>query len=81
MNNFNYYLSQNNSSNVIGDFHWLKGVNTPLMTLHIRWKFRYWCYNSYCSFQVIGNTNIGGNAAFGGDINCTGRNFIGDLTR
>ena len=33
IDNFNYYLSQNNSSAVIGDFHWLIGVNTPLMTL------------------------------------------------
>ena len=30
--NFNYYLAQSNASSVRGDFHWLKGVSTRLMT-------------------------------------------------
>ena len=77
IDNFNYYLSQNNSSNVIGDFHWLKGVNTPLMTLTSDGMLGIGVTTPTVPFQVVGNSNISGNAAFGGDINCTGTIFSG----
>ena len=77
IDNFNYYLSQNNSSNVIGDFHWLKGVNTPLMTLTSDGMLGLGVTTPTVPLQVVGNSNISGNAVFGGDINCTGTIFSG----
>ena len=77
IDNFNYYLSQNNSSNVIGDFHWLKGVNTPLMTLTSDGMLGIGVTTPTVPLQVVGNSNISGNAVFGGDINCTGTIFSG----
>ena len=77
IDNFNYYLSQNNSSGVIGDFHWLKGVNTPLMTLTSDGMLGIGVTTPTVPLQVVGNSNISGNAAFGGDINCTGTIFSG----
>jgi len=77
LDNFNYYLSQNNSSNVIGDFHWLKGVNTPLMTLTSDGNLGIGVTTPTVPLQVVGNSNVSGNAVFGGDINCTGTIFSG----
>ena len=77
IDNFNYYLSQNNSSNVIGDFHWLKGVNTPLMTLTSDGNLGIGITTPTVPLQVVGNSSISGNAVFGGDINCTGTIFSG----
>ena len=77
IDNFNYYLSQNNSSNVIGDFHWLKGVNTPLMTLTSDGMLGIGVTTPTVPLQVVGNSNVSGNAVFGGDINCTGTIFSG----
>ena len=77
IDNFNYYLSQNNSSGVIGDFHWLKGVNTPLMTLTSDGNLGIGVTTPTVPLQVVGNSSISGNAVFGGDINCTGTIFSG----
>ena len=77
IDNFNYYLSQNNSSGVIGDFHWLKGVNTPLMTLTSDGMLGIGVTTPTVPLQVVGNSNVSGNAVFGGDINCTGTIFSG----
>tara|TARA_A100001388_G_C28769466_1_gene502931 strand:- start:1221 stop:3341 length:2121 start_codon:yes stop_codon:yes gene_type:complete len=77
IDNFNYYLSQNNSSNVIGDFHWLKGVNNPLMTLTSDGNLGIGVTTPTVPLQVVGNSNVSGNAVFGGDINCTGTIFSG----
>ena len=77
IDNFNYYLSQNNSSAVIGDFHWLKGVNTPLMTLTSDGMLGIGVTTPTVPLQVVGNSNVSGNAVFGGDINCTGTIFSG----
>ena len=78
IDNFNYYLSQNNSSAVIGDFHWLIGVNTPLMTLTSGGNLGIGLTAPTVPFQVVGNSNISGDAVFGGDINLTGT-LIGNI--
>ena len=79
IDNFNYYLSQNNSSAVIGDFHWLIGVNTPLMTLTSSGNLGIGITTPTVPFQVVGNTNIGGDAVFGGDITLSAGTLIGDV--
>ena len=79
IDNFNYYLSQNNSSAVIGDFHWLIGVNTPLMTLTSSGNLGIGVTTPTVPFQVVGNTNIGGDAVFGGDITLSSGTLIGDV--
>ena len=79
IDNFNYYLSQNNSSAVIGDFHWLIGVNTPLMTLTSSGNLGIGITTPTVPFQVVGNTNIGGDAVFGGDITLSSGTLIGDV--
>ena len=78
IDNFNYYLSQNNSSAVIGDFHWLLGVNTPLMTLTSGGRLGIGETAPSVPLQVAGNANISGDAVFGGDINLTGT-LIGNI--
>ena len=78
IDNFNYYLSQNNSSGVIGDFHWLLGVNTPLMTLTSGGRLGIGETAPTVPLQVVGNSNISGDAVFGGDINLTGT-LIGNI--
>ena len=78
IDNFNYYLSQNNSSNVIGDFHWLKGVNTPLMTLTSDGMLGIGVTTPTVPLQVVGNTNFSGDSIFGGDISVTGT-LIGNI--
>jgi len=78
IDNFNYYLSQNNAGAVIGDFHWLKGVSTPLMTLTSGGNLGIGLTAPTVPFQVVGNSNISGDAVFGGDINLTGT-LIGNI--
>ena len=78
IDNFNYYLSQNNSSAVIGDFHWLKGVNTPLMTLTSGGNLGIGVTTPTVPLQVVGNTNFSGDSIFGGDISVTGT-LIGNI--
>mgnify|MGYP001166550106 FL=1 len=78
IDNFNYYLSQNNAGAVIGDFHWLKGVSTPLMTLSSGGNLGIGLTTPTVPLQVVGNSNISGDAVFGGDINLTGT-LIGNI--
>ena len=78
VDNFNYYLSQNNAGAVIGDFHWLKGVSTPLMTLSSGGNLGIGLTTPTVPLQVVGNSNISGDAVFGGDINLTGT-IIGNI--
>jgi len=79
IDNFNYYLSQNNSSAVIGDFHWLIGVNTPLMTLTSAGNLGIGLTAPTVPLQVVGNANISGDSVFGGDISLTGGTLIGNI--
>ena len=79
IDNFNYYLSQNNSSAVIGDFHWLLGVNTPLMTLTSGGNLGIGITAPTVPFHVVGNANISGDSVFGGDISLTGGTLIGNI--
>mgnify|MGYP001183876977 CR=1 FL=1 len=75
--NFNYYLAQSNASSVRGDFHWLKGVSTRLMTLTNTGRLGIGITQPTAPLQVIGNSNISGDAVFGGDVNVTGTVFSG----
>ena len=75
--NFNYYLAQSNASSVRGDFHWLKGVSTRLMTLTNTGRLGIGITQPTAPLQVIGNSNISGDAVFGGDVNVSGTVFSG----
>ena len=75
--NFNYYLAQSNASSVRGDFHWLKGVSTRLMTLTNTGRLGIGITQPTAPLQVVGNSNISGDAIFGGDVNVTGTVFSG----
>ena len=75
--NFNYYLAQSNASSVRGDFHWLKGVSTRLMTLTNTGRLGIGITQPTAPLQVVGNSNISGDAVFGGDVTVTGTVFSG----
>tara|TARA_B100001057_G_scaffold93555_1_gene89900 strand:- start:858 stop:3449 length:2592 start_codon:yes stop_codon:yes gene_type:complete len=81
--NFNYHLSANNSNAIAGDFHWLKGLNTPLMTLTgIGGSLGIGITVPSQQLQVLGSADISGNLNLGGDLTASSivSNITGNVT-
>jgi len=85
IDNFNYYLSSANAGAATGDFFWLKGTNTPLMTLTNSGSLGIGETQPTTTLHVQGNSNISGDGSFGGALTITGQinangGLIGDVT-
>ena len=85
IDNFNYYLSSANAGAATGDFFWLKGTNTPLMTLTNSGSLGIGITIPTSTLHVLGNSNISGDGSFGGALTITGQinangGLIGNVT-